>query len=255
MTQPMAVPLHLAGDVKMGPAAKQLPSPVERYLEVAFGGTPAPIDTLVMEGRGRVHIGRLPWLPIDVLMYHRLGRDYVGLIRVRPAGVTLLSVVDAYVDGAGVTKIGPAASVGPEIDQGAFLGMWAAAIAYPRTWGDAGWEAVDDQTARVRLPFKQGEEEALVHFDPPSGYPVRFEVDRYRAAGGPKIRWYGDSAEWTSFGGIPAPRRVTAWWSDQPAPWFEMTVETVQSSVNVDEAIAIGRRTIDDGRRKKERRR
>jgi hypothetical protein len=237
----LAADLRIDGSMRSTRPAPELPAPVRRF-EVAFGNESArEIATLAMEGRGRVHIGRLPWMPIDVRMYHRLGHDYVGLIRVRPARVTLVSVVDAYVDGQGITKIGPAASIGPEIDQGAFLGMWAAAIAYPSTWVRVRWEAVDDTTARVHLPFKDGGESAIVRYDPATGNPLRFEADRHRVAGGPKIRWYGDSAEWSSFDGVPAPRSVTAWWSDQPAPWFEMTVETVRADVDVDEAIEIGR--------------
>jgi hypothetical protein len=235
--------------------ASVVPAPVQRFVEAAGLADAPPIETLVMEGRGRVHIGPLPWMPIGVRMYHRLGRDYVGLIRVRPAGVTLLSVVDAFVDGAGITKIGPAASTGPEIDQGAFLGMWAAAIAYPSTWQDVRWEAVDDDTARVVLPFKGDDPVALVRYDAATHMPVHFEAERYRAAGGPKIRWYGDSAGWQSWDGVPAPRRVTAWWSDQPAPWFEMTVEKVRANVDVDEALAVGRRAIEDAGRKQERHR
>jgi hypothetical protein len=237
-------------------ASERLPAPVERFAHTAFGRHGSAIETLVMEGRGRVRIGRLPWMPINIWMHHRLGRDYVGLIRVRPAGLTVLSVIDAYVDGAGITKIGPAASIGPEVDQGAFLGMWAAAVAYPSTWsGGVRWRAVDERSARVRLPFGNGSEEARIDFDPQLGFPVRFEADRYRTVGGPKLRWYGDSSDWRSWDGIPAPRRVTAWWSDQPTPWFEMSVESVRANVDVDQMIDIGRQAIADARRRHEVRR
>lgn len=49
-----------------------------------------------LQGRGRVRIGRLPWLPIHARMVHRLGHDYVGFIHVRLAGITVLPVIDAH---------------------------------------------------------------------------------------------------------------------------------------------------------------
>lgn len=251
-----AATLRLVRDEGAPLSSERLPAPVERFAHTAFGRHGSAIDTLAMEGRGRVRIGPLPWMPIRIWMYHRLGRDYVGLIRVRPAGLTVLSVIDAYVDGAGITKIGPAASIGPEVDQGAFLGMWAAAVAYPSTWTDCvRWQPVDEHSARVRLPFGNGVQEALLRFDPQSGFPARFEADRYRTVGGPKLRWYGDSSDWRSWDGIPAPRNVTAWWSDQPTPWFEMSVEAVRANVDVDQMIDIGRQAIADARRGQEVRR
>ena len=75
----------------------RLPAPVRRYVGNAFAGGTPTIETMELRGRGRVHIGRLPCLPIDARMYHRLGQDYVGLIRLRVAGLTILPVIDAYV--------------------------------------------------------------------------------------------------------------------------------------------------------------
>lgn len=169
-----------------------LPRPVRRYHDAAFADSLPAIGSMELRGRGRVHIGRLPWLPIDARMYHRLGYDYVGLIRVRVAGLTILPVVDAYVDGAGITKIGPAPSIGPEVDQGAFLGMWPLPAAYPSAWTDGvAWEAVDDETARLHLPFGDAVETATIRSDPASGYPTRFEADRYK--GPPAARCAGSA--------------------------------------------------------------
>ncbi|HEX2141209.1 MAG TPA: DUF6544 family protein [Candidatus Limnocylindria bacterium] len=222
-----------------------LPEPVRRYLDVGFGGSAPSPRTLVMEGTGRVRIGPLPWLPIEVQMNHEPGRNYVSLIRLRPGGVPVLRVVDAYVDGRGITKIGPFASVGEEVDQGAFLAMWAGAIGLPSAWADGvAWEAVDAQTARARLPFSRDAEVATVHFDPTSGFPVRFEADRYRTRGGPKIRWFGGSRAWQVAGGLPYPSRVDALWADEPAPWFEMRVERARIDVPVEAAMGVGRRAI-----------
>jgi len=234
-------------------AAVQLPAPVQGYLATAFDGPPPILTSLVLEGRGRVHIGPLPWLPIHARMHYRLGRDYVGLIRIRVAGLTLLRVIDAFVDKGGITKIGPVASIGPEIDQGAFLGMWPLLAAYPSAWTDGVvWEPIDEHRAGLRLPFGDGQEVATVDFDPNSGYPVRFAADRFKGASGRKVRWIGGSTDWRRIDGVPVPGRITAHWSDEPGPWFELEVGGAQTDVSIDVALAQGRRAIMAARRKKE---
>ena len=232
----------------------ELPPPVRHYLGIAFRADPPSVQTVVLEGHGRVRIGRLPRLPIRARMYHRPGRDYVGLIQVRVAGLPVLHVVDAFVEGAGITKIGPMTSIGPEIDQGAYLGMWPLPAAYPSAWTDGvAWEPVDDTAAQLRLPFADGVEVATVHFDPASGYPVRFEADRFKGASGRKVRWIGGSADWRLIDGIPVPGRITAEWSDEQGPWFELQIDRAQVDVPIDEALSKGRSAITAARHKEAR--
>lgn len=229
-----------------------LPVPVARYLEAAWHGKPtASPTTLVMEGNGRVRIRPLPWLPVEVGMYHRLGHDYVGLFRMRLAGLTVLRVIDAYVDGAGLTKIGPAATIGPAIDQGAFLGMWAAALAYPSTWDQVRWEPLDDDAAIAVLSFDGAPLPAVVRFDPETRYPTRFEADRFKGGSGRKVRWYGDSSDWRVMGGLPFPSRVSAWWTDEEFPWFELRVTATRADAPIDGPMDAGRRAIADARSKR----
>ncbi len=231
--------------------SRGLPVPVSRYLDVALNGQPPTITTLLLEGKGHVCIGPLSRLPIDARMFHRLGADYTGLIRVRLGGLTVLPVIDAYVDGAGITKVGPAVSIGPEVDQGAFLGMWPAAVAYPSTWIDGvEWEPLDEHTGRIRLPFGDSAEIVTVHFDPDTAYPVRFEADRYKGVSGRKVRWFGDSAEWHTVDGRPVPGVIRGWWQDEPRPWFELRVESARFDVPIGEALAKARRAIAMAQRK-----
>lgn len=53
--------------------------------------------------------------------------------------------------------------------------------------------------------------------------------------------------------GIPVPGLITAWWSDEPGPWFELRVEEARPNASLEEALAKGRRAIADARRRKER--
>ena len=119
-------------------------------------------------------------------------------------------------------------------------------MGFPSAWTDgAAWQAVDDNTANLHLAFCDATQvAATVGFDPASGFPTRFEVDRYRAVGGQKIQWRAGSHDWRVADGVPSPSRVDAWWSDQPAPWFEMRVERCRVDVPVEAAMGTARGAI-----------
>lgn len=137
-----------------------LPAPVREWAEAADLASQEGVETIRSRGHGRVRLGPLPWLPMDHATVHVLGRDEVRDICLRLGPVTILRVLDAYVDGTGLTKIGPVPQLGAEVDQAAWLAMWAEAIFWPRAWviGGLQWEAIDERHARARLPFGPGEE-------------------------------------------------------------------------------------------------
>ncbi len=227
-----------------------LPTPVARWVEAAGLRDLGQVRTLGLAGTGRVRIGPLPWLPIDHRTVHRLGRDQVRDIRLRVGPVPVLTVLDAYVDGAGMTKIGPFPSIGPEIDQGAYLARWAEAIAWPAAWSEAdglSWEPVDEHHARLHLPFGDGVEVIDVAFDPVTAYPHAFEVDRFQSKGR-KVRWRAECFDLKAFGEIRAWSRVAVTWADDGRPWYEGTFDRVEVNVPVDDAIERARRAIDRAR-------
>ena len=223
-----------------------LPAPVARWRDAVRETGVEGVGTIAAAGTGRVRLGRLPWLPIDHRTVHRLGRDQVRDIRLRVGPVPVLRVIDAYVDEAGITKIGPVANVGPEIDQGAFLAMWVEAIFWPRTWDHAPglrWEGVDDGHARLHLPFHDETPVYDVAFDPATGYPQTFEVDRYKTKDR-KVRWRAECFDLRAFGGVRAWGRISATWTDEPGPWYEARFDSIETDVAVDAAIARARRAI-----------
>jgi hypothetical protein len=228
-----------------------LPPPVERWLETSGLRGLERIETVGSSGTGRVRLGRLPWLPIDHRTVHRLGRDEVRDIRLRVGPIPVLRVLDAYVDGAGITKIGPVPAIGLEVDKGAALAMWAEAIAWPAAW-DAlpglAWEPVDDGHARLHLPLAGGTEVMDVTFDAATSFPSVFEVDRYKSKGR-KVRWRADCSDLRPFGVIRAWGHVRVTWADEPGPWYEASIERIVPHVSVETALDRARRAIASARR------
>jgi hypothetical protein len=103
------------------------------------------------------------------------------------------------------------------------------------------------RTGRAELAAHEQSGSALEH-----SHPIRFEAERYQGTTGRRVCWFGDSSGWRRMSGIPVPGKITAWWSDEPGPWFELRVEEARPNVNIGEALDKGRRAIADARRKKE---
>ncbi len=209
----------------------ELPLPVVRWLEVAWPAGTDPIETLVVSGPVRMRRGRLR-LRGDTTMRFDLGRGYVNDIRIGVGPLTAVRGLDALVDGTGITVIGKEAATGHEIDQGTFLALWCQSLLFPTAWDllpGMRWTPVGDREAIVGLPFHGGVELVTLQFDPErTPFPVSFTADRYREVGTPKVGWRAEYGEWHWRDGIAHPTRLRVQWADEPAPWFDMRVETIR---------------------------
>jgi hypothetical protein len=115
----------------------ELPLPVVRWLEVAWPGGVDEVESLELSGPLRIRRGHV-WLPGDATMRFRLGVGYVSDLRIGLGPLTAIRGLDTYVDGTGMTRVGHRADLGHEIDQGAFLALWAQSVLFPGAWALAG---------------------------------------------------------------------------------------------------------------------
>ena len=182
---------------------------------------------------------------MDHATVHVLGRDEVRDIYLRLGPVTILRVLDAYVEGTGLTKIGPVPQLGAEVDQAAWLAMWAEAIFWPRAWaiGRLQWEAIDERHARARLPFGEGDELLDLTFDPATRFPNVYEVMRCKGAGR-KVRWRADFSDLRRFGSFWAWSHLLATWSDEPGPWYEAWIDDMETNVSTSDSAERARAAI-----------
>ena len=224
-----------------------VPAPVARYLQTAYPDGVPEVATAAMEGSGRFRERPLPWLPFANTIWLRPGTDRVSDMFIRLGPITVMKVLDAYVDGRGITRFLNKADIGPRVDQGAMHAMLCEALMFPSCWSRMPglvWEPVDANVARLRVPFGGGIEVATVGFDPVTGLPAVFETLRFKGKDGPKVRWRLAMLDWRRFGAVTAPGRILVRWADEPGPWLKVRFRRVSTGVDLDEPLGRARRAI-----------
>ncbi len=97
------------------------------------------------------------------------------------------------------------------------------------------WEAIDDETALLRVPFDADTQTLVVRFNPNTGLIDSMEAMRYREAGAdkPKILWITRSEQ------VPSSRKGkviasgSAMWLDQGSPWAYFHIESAIYNADV----------------------
>jgi hypothetical protein len=185
-------------------------------------------------GRARANFG--VWMPLRFQLYHRPGRDFRRDMEVTWFGLPVLKALDQYLEGKGMT--GPVGNleIGPEVDQGANLILWAEASFMPSLLVDdprIHWEAIDDTTARLVIPFGDQHDEILFHFDPQTSLLTRTSALRFQGTTGEKVLWFGETLSWQTINGIKLPLRVAVAWENQSGPWSYWDFEGVYWNVDI----------------------
>lgn len=230
-----------------------LPAPVARFVDAAYPEGVPEIETAVLEGSGRFRRRPLPWMRFGHTISLRPGVDRVSDMFVRLGPITLFRVLDAYVDGQGITRFLNTADIGGEIDQGALHPMLVETLMFPSSWSKIpglAWDGGEGAAMRVSIPFAGGTEVAAVGFDPGTGFPVSYEAPRFKAVGGPKVDWRVEMADWSRFGPVVACRRIAVTWADEPGPWLKMRIVKVTTGEDIAEPLARARAAISEARRK-----
>ncbi len=224
---------------------QDLPQPVRRHYELAFGNHAPMADTAVFLGRAQFRMGL--WMQMRFAAYHLLGRNLLRNIEVTWFDQPFLKGEDTFINGKGMMNINGEITDGFEIDQAACVNMWCEAIMFPLAGnGRIRWEAIDEHTARLYMPFADGEEEATVHFDPVSGFMRHFTTLRYKDKGSGKIPWHVEYLNWTTYTAGKFPQKVTVMWEDEGSPWFIGEIDDVVLNVTVPEKMQVQQTTWED---------
>lgn len=225
-TPPTPFPAYAApaGPVATLPLPEGLPAPVERYLRSTYGDGLPVYTSAVISGRGSVRFMGVTF-PARLRFVHLPARGYRHYFEATFYDRAILSVNERYLDGRAYFALPfEVLEDQPTQNSAANQGFWAEMIAYPAVYATdprARWEAVDDATAILHIPYPDEEQALTFHFDPQGGALTRVETLRHRDAKSGKLRWWGDVAE--GKGSVLQHWGIT--WEDEGTPWLQADIE------------------------------
>jgi hypothetical protein len=218
-----------------------LPAPVSRFYQQIYGDQVPVIDSAIISGRAKMRVGGLTF-PGRFRFMHKAGQDYRHYIEATIFGIPILKVNESYLDGNSRLELPFGVTDGePKINQAANLGLWAESIWLPAifiTDARVHWEAVDDKTATLFVPYGDGEETFVVRFDQKTGLVQFLEAMRYKeAADEAKNLWINEALDWSEINGTTLPTQGAVTWLDEGSPWAVFTIEEIVYNVDIDEYI------------------
>jgi hypothetical protein len=229
------------GNIEAMALPQNLPAPVARFYKKIYGDEIPVIKSAVITGWADVRPAGPAYIPARFRFIHDSGNGYRHYIEAGLFGLPLMQVDERYLDGIarGVTPFG--IDQGDKVDQAANLGLWAETIWTPAVYltdPRARWEPVDDHTALLVVPFKQGEDRFIVRFNPETDLIDWFESMRYQnQASSEKILWLNQAVEWKDLNGTPTNTVGSAIWMNNGTPWAIFHVDDIKLNVDVGEYI------------------
>lgn len=239
--QPFAAypePTRLETAVTLPP---DLPLPVARYYQATMPEEVPLVETAVVTARGQLRFAGITF-PHRLRFIYEAGQGYRHYIEATIFGLPLLKVNERYLDGQAWLKL-PVGVVEnePNVDSAANLGLWGESIWFPSifiTDSRVRWQAVDENTALLIVPFETGEDTFTVFFDPETGLITHMEAMRYKgAADTEKTLWELDVLAWDTYHGLLLPSRSSVTWADEGTPWLIIELDEVVYNVDVRDAI------------------
>jgi hypothetical protein len=237
--RPFAAYPQPAGVLETIPVPGDLPAPVERFYRALYGDEIPVVETAVLTGRGQMRPFGPFYIPARFRFTHIAGQGYRHYIEATLFGIPVFKVNERYLEGKSLFEL-PFGVVddAPKQNQGANLGLWAESLWLPSiflTDPRVRWEAVDENTALLRVPFEEAQETYVVRFDPATGLVSYFESMRYQGPESPaKILWLNESQGWSELNGVQMMTTAAAIWLNEYTPWANFNLEEVVYNADVE---------------------
>jgi hypothetical protein len=222
-----------------------IPKPVMRYYEAAAGSHVSEVRSAVVWGKAKLRINGI-WMPVRFKAYYLPGQAFLRYLEVTWFGKTIIKVSDSYMNGEGVMKIEGLLNMketGEKIDQGQNLAMWGETVFIPSfVIADtrAHWEAVDNDSVRLVVPYGEQNDSLDFKFDPKTGLIKQISTMRYKGQNEEKTPWQINITEWMTSHYVKIPSRYTLTWEDEGSPWSYWTVEGVEYNIDIADNLSVG---------------
>lgn len=218
-----------------------LPVPVEKFYRTLFGNQVPVIESFIISGRGNLRFQGIT-LPARLRFIHDAGVDYRHYIETTLWGIPILKVNEHFLDWESRLAL-PFGVVEnePQVNEAANQGLWSETMMFPSVYlstPGVRWEAVDQTTARLIVPFRDEEQVFQVYFNEETGLIEMMETMRWKNAGdAEKTRWQAQALEWGEVQGWQMPTLFAAQWMDEGTPWLVAEIEDVTWNVDVSEYV------------------
>jgi hypothetical protein len=218
-----------------------LPAPVARYYQTMMRDAVPVVETAVITGRGTLRFMGITF-PARLRFTHDAGQGYRHYIEATIFGLPILKVNERYLDGQARMQL-PVGIIEnePKVDMAANLGLWGESIWLPSIYltdSRVRWEAIDETTARLIVPFAADEDTFTVYFDPETGLIASMEAMRYKeATSTEKTLWQLDILAWDKYHSLLIPSRSTVTWADEGSPWLVIELDDIAYNADVQEYI------------------
>lgn len=228
-------------DLGTFPIPDNLPEPVDRFYRILYGEEIPVIQSFILTGRGHLRFQGVT-LPARLRFTHEAGKGYRHYIETTLWGVPIMKVNEHFINQKSRLAL-PFGIVEnePQVDEAANLGLWSETMMFPGVFlstEGVKWEPIDKSSAKLIVPFGEGEDEFRVFFDEESGLIDKMEAMRWKNAGDDeKTLWEAQAEEWGTVNGWKMPILFAAQWMDESSPWLVARIEDVVWNVDVSEYI------------------
>jgi hypothetical protein len=220
---------------------------VERWLASRYpDGVPA-VDTMVLTGWAQARPGGRATVQAEARLVLDLEGQRVLDLRGGIGRLTIARIIDAFVDGRGVSGLGRRRAMGDHVDAAGAMALFADAVVIPAWWSRLdgfAWQAVDGSTAEVSATVAGHPLQATVAFDPDTADPLTLDAARARDRDAPPVGWRVTWSDWSTHDGVTVAGRTEVQWLDRDEPWLRLRVERVEVDADLTRDLDVARTAL-----------